>query len=113
MGKMRISLVAVAAMLVATQAAEAGGSFVVLQFYKDSCGTFLQSEPSDHQIYLMWANGRIKQQLAKAQPAATVPDSAAASSWIETYCEAHPQTAFVDAVDAARAALVPDAGAKP
>jgi GTP-dependent phosphoenolpyruvate carboxykinase len=108
------NLIVIAAILLTTPVSAADVGIVTLSFYKDSCGTFLHSEPSDQEMYLMWANGRITRKLGEEQrPAGKTPDSATVSLWIRNYCTANPQTAFVDATDAAKAEFAVDGGIKP
>jgi hypothetical protein len=85
---------------------------VSLQFYKDSCQHFLQSETEDQQMYLWWGTRRIGQELQKdAKTAAIKVDNESTSQWLRDYCGAHPDALFVDATDAARVQIA--TGAKP
>lgn len=100
---MKFLFVAAALMFAASITGAAAADIVMLEFYKDNCDKFLKSEPSDHQIYLSWATGRISRELKKDPKTAGINvDNAAASQWIQDYCTAHPDAAFVDATDGAK-----------
>ena len=88
-------------------AAGAKADVVTLEFYKDTCGKFLKGEPSDQEMYLTWATGRISRELRKDPNTAAISvDNATTSQWLRDYCAAHPATTFAEATDAAKAQLV-------
>jgi hypothetical protein len=92
--------------LLATQSITAQADVVSLQFYKDSCQKFLQSETEDQNMYLWWGAGRISKDLQKDPKTANIKvDDAAASQMLRDYCTAHPDALFVDAADAAKAQI--------
>jgi hypothetical protein len=92
-----------AAAMIAASITGTRAEVVSLEFYKDSCDKFLKSEPSDQQMYLWWATGRIGKELEKdPQTAGIKVDDAKASQWLRDYCTAHPATAFAEATDAAK-----------
>ena|SRR5437868_15497654 len=94
-------LAAVASLLVASSQI----GIVSLQFYKDSCAKFLQSEPADQDMYIAWAAGHIKRDFRVDLNSATI------SQPLRNYCAAHPDIAFVDATAAVKDQLA--GGAKP
>ena len=98
-----MKLIVATVALLAISATAATAEVVTLSFYKDSCEKFLQSEPSDQNMYLMWATGRIGRGLGEDQKSKL--DDAAIAQWLRTYCGTHPTTAFADATAAAKASL--------
>jgi len=76
---------------------------VSLQFKKDSCEKFLQSEPADQDMYVAWAAGHIKRDFRVDLNSATI------SQPLRNYCAAHPDIAFVDATAAVKDQLAGDA----
>jgi hypothetical protein len=61
-------------------------------------------------MYLWWATSRIGKELGKDPKTARIKvDDAKASQGIRDNCLAHPDMAFVDAVDAAAKAQIADA----
>jgi HdeA/HdeB family len=87
-------------------AAGAKAEVVTLEFYKDNCEKFLKSEPSDQEMYLMWATGRISRDLRKdAKTASIKVDDATTSQWLRDYCAGHPSATLVQATDAAKVQL--------
>ncbi|HEX3945552.1 MAG TPA: HdeA/HdeB family chaperone [Rhizomicrobium sp.] len=86
---------AVAIGLLALSGLAARADVVTLSFYKDSCEKFLQSEPSDQNMYLMWATGRVRRGLRDDQKAKF--DDMVIAQQLRTYCGANPTTSFADA----------------
>lgn len=79
---------------------------ITLQFYKDDCQKFLQSTSDDQQMYLMWAEGRIKRELnTDPKTAGTTIEDSKVSDWLRDYCANHPTATFVDATEAAKAQI--------
>ena len=100
---MRMYIVIAALSLAVSTANAQQPSIVSLQFYKDSCEKFLQSEPSDQDMYVMWASGHIKREFAVDLASASL------SKPLRDYCAANPTTTFVDATAAVKSEMAPGA----
>ncbi len=73
---------------------------VSLQFEKDTCEKFQQSESSDQDMYVIWAVGHIQRNFG------IKVDMAALKAPLQNYCAAHPTLAFVDATVAVKDQLI-------